>query len=502
MDSVERRPRNRTLRPAIEGLEGRQLMAAAAPDVAMVSATTADSRGVTFTYEVANADLDRPVTFGVYRSADASLDGSDTAAGSLTVVPPGQPGATADQAGRPAGAIGTHTVTLPLAGGLPIAPKQPFVLVVADADHALAGENRGHDTASFRKHVVGVITHGGVQPKEWSRGGPPWERRMARQLTGQGYDAVIPYNWVARSKTAGAAAPQGPVLAAEIARVAGQFPASDPVDVHFIGHSEGAVVNSEALLELNRQGTTPALAAGYKKVTMLDPHAANNNLAAKQYSVSGGLFGWLAKQEINKFQSKAKDPLPVVPANVNEAEVFFQHTPVKKAQTNDGLYNLWGQVPVQGSAHYYDLTAPGVSHSGKFGVQDWYRLNVVPTLAAGEPAVRSGALSGEAVGVAAHDGPASDPRQPVAYAGKAAPGTTVRLIVGRTDSEKMVPVARGTTGPDGTWALTTQPLLPKSYRVVAVSGSPGRVRGHHRSFMRPTAWLGELTVAPATRPTG
>lgn len=500
MDSVDRRPRNRTLRPTVEGLEDRQLMAAAVSDVAMVSATTADSRGVTFRYDVGNADLDRPVRFGVYRSADATLDGSDSAVGSLTVVPPGQPGATADQNGRPAGAVGPHTVTLPLPGGLPIAPKQPFVLVVADADHALPGEDRGHDTATFRKHVVGVITHGGVQPKEWSRGGPPWERAMARQLTAQGYDAVIPYNWVARSHTAGAAAAHGPALAGEVARVAGQFPASDPVDVHFIGHSEGAVVNSEALLQLNRQGMSPALNAGYKKVTMLDPHAANNNLAAKQYSVSGGLFGWLARQEINKFQSKAKDPLPVVPANTNEAEVFFQHTPAKKADTHDGVYNLWGQVPVQGQAHYYDLTAPGVSHSGKFGVQDWYRLNVVPTLAAGEPAVRSGALSGEAVGAAPHDGPGGDPRQPVVYAGKAAPGTTVRLLAGRTDSQRMTPVARGTAGADGTWTLTTQPLLPNSYRVVAVSGSPRRIPGHHRSFMRPTAWLGALTVAPP-RPT-
>ena len=36
-----------------------------------------------------------------------------------------------------------------------------------------------------------------------------------------------------------------------------------------------------------------------------------------------------------------------------------------------------------GPAHYFDLTGPGISHAGNFGVQDWYRLNVVPTLGDG-----------------------------------------------------------------------------------------------------------------------
>ena len=34
----------------------------------------------------------------------------------------------------------------------------------------------------IRTHVIGVITHGGVQPKKWAAG-PPWERKMAAQLT-------------------------------------------------------------------------------------------------------------------------------------------------------------------------------------------------------------------------------------------------------------------------------------------------------------------------------
>ena len=68
-----------------------------------------------------------------------------------------------------------------------------------------------------------------------------------------------------------------------------------------------------------------------------------------------------------------------VPPNVDQAEVFWQHTPVASANANNGLYNLWGQVPVLGHATYYDVTGPGISHSGDFGVANWYRFNVLPT---------------------------------------------------------------------------------------------------------------------------
>src|SRR6185437_4126034 len=202
-----------------------------------------------------------------------------------------------------------------------------------------------------RTHVIAVITHGGKQPKSWAKGGPPWERRMASQLLADGYDSVIPYNWVEVSSTPGSAVKQGPRVAALVAQAAAQYPANEPVDVHFIGHSEGAVVNSQAILWLNKNGWPANAQAGYLKVTMLDPHAANNNITAPQYSVSNGLLGAIAKEEINAYQSKAKDPLPVVTPNVQDAEVFYQHTPVRQTfGSNDGIYNLWGQVPVQGAA--------------------------------------------------------------------------------------------------------------------------------------------------------
>jgi hypothetical protein len=319
---------------------------------------------------------------------------------------------------------------------------------------------------------------------------------MAQQLLADGYDAVIPYNWVEVSSTPGSAVRQGPRVAADVIQAAAHFPADEPVDVHFIGHSEGAVVNSQAILWLNRYGWPANAQAGYLKVTMLDPHAANNNIAAKQYSVSNGLLGVIARQEINDYQSKAKDPLPVVTPNVQDAEVFYQHTPVRQTHgSNGGIYNLWGQVPVQGAAHYYDLTAEGISHAGKFGVQDWYRLNVVPTLGGGGTFVTTSAVTGAQVGTAAPT--PSGRRSHVEYAGTAAPGSIVRLYAAPPDQSTVTQVGRARVNPDGTWDLTTRALMPGRFRVAATTSAP-RIPGKRWSYFRPTAWLAPLTVPPAS----
>ncbi|GAC1475314.1 MAG: hypothetical protein NVSMB9_27540 [Isosphaeraceae bacterium] len=498
MDKVYRPSRCRTRnKPSIEGLEDRRLMSTALPDIVMVSARTVDSRGLTIEYDVKNAPIDRPVHFGVYRSADDRFDAKDVPVGSLTIVPPSLPGATVDENGNPATSVGHHKLTAPLPGGLSINPKHPFVLVVADPGHEVREPFAPDSTASFRKHVIGVITHGGVQPKNWSSLGPPWERRMTSGLLADGYDTVIPYNWVGVSGHAGSAARQAPILASMVHDASQQFPPNDPVDVHFIGHSEGAVVNSEALLRLNKgEGSTPALKAGSIKVTMLDPHAATSAFSGQQYSVQHGPLGWLARQQINSYQSRARDPLPVVPSNVQEAEVFYQHTPVSKTHgSNNGIYNLWGQVPVRGAAHYYNLTATGVSHGGKFGVQDWYRLNVVPELGDGAPRIRGDALSGtQVVGQTTWGGspPTSGVRHAVSYTGTSAPRSRVRLLAAQAGQDMTV-VGHAVTGPDGTWHMTTRPLTPGRYRVVAVA-QDRPIRGQHRLTMQPTAWLAPMNV--------
>ena len=336
-----------------------------------------------------------------------------------------------------AGIVGRYIRTsLALDDGLPPNPERPFVLVVADPENAVAESDEADNTASFRKHVIGVVTHGGVQPADWIYG-PAWQLRMGSNLRAEGYDDVIAFNWVSESRTPGAAAKQVPRLLKAILFATSQFPASDPVDLHLIGHSEGTVINSLVALRL-RDEAPPSLEAGYLKVTMLDPHAANNAVAGQQYSVSNGLLGWYAKLSIDRFQERAKDPAVLVPDNVDDAEVFYQHTPVSEAQSNGGIYNLWGQVPVHGPAHYFDITGPGISHSGTFGVHDWYRLNIVPTLGDGSTFTRTNALTvaqaPETVQATDRGANVSTGRRP-SFTGTAAPGATVRLIAvaGRID---------------------------------------------------------------------
>src|SRR5262249_18299037 len=132
MDSDPRRHRDRSRKPGIEGLEDRRLPSSALPDIAMISATTADSKGVTAEYEVRAGAVGQRTQFEVVRSADDRSDPTDVPVGSAQFAAPGQPGETLDASGKPALAPGHHQVTIALPGGLPPDPKHPYVLVVAD----------------------------------------------------------------------------------------------------------------------------------------------------------------------------------------------------------------------------------------------------------------------------------------------------------------------------------------------------------------------------------
>src|SRR6202035_1760056 len=96
---------------------------------------------------------------------------------------------------------------------------------------------------------------------------------------------------------------QGVRLARRVLKAANRFPASEPVDLFFVGHSEGTVVNDQAIRRLETRMTLPPqLKAGYLAVTMLDPHAANPDVPGAQYSVASGPLGWLAKAVIDDYQ--------------------------------------------------------------------------------------------------------------------------------------------------------------------------------------------------------
>ena len=369
-------------KPAVESLEGRRLPSASTPDLVVRSATTADSKSVTIQYDLNAGATLAPLTFGVYRSADPRLDATSIPVATVPISPSVAP--VLDAEGVPATAPGPHTLTVALPGGLPPNPLHPFVVVVANPASASTNADPAGHTASFRKHVIAVITHGGLQPRSWRIDGPPWERKLASLLRQQGYDVVFPFNWVGESSHPGRAAQEGPRVANRVVQASNLFPTTEPVDLQLIGHSEGASINSVALKKLLTTAT-PQLKAGYVVDTMLDPHAANNSApGGRQFAVMSGYKGWFARQAIKGYQAKARDPIVSVPANVDDAQVYYQRTPTSLVHgSGPTLYNLWGQVPVLGKATYYNLTGPGISHAGLFNVPSWYNLNVAPGLGNG-----------------------------------------------------------------------------------------------------------------------
>jgi Bacterial Ig-like domain len=379
-----------------EPLEKRLAMSATTPAIQMLSATTTDSKSVTIEYQVNQApSANSPMQFGVYRSSDDQFTSSDSLVDTVTLAAPGTAAAgqgaiTLDQNGQSAVAVGTHELTIPLPQGLPPFPEKPYVLIVADPSSPSATTD-AQQTASFRVYTIGIVTHGGIQDQSWTHG-PPWEITTAYLMRHEGFNSVIGYNWVNQSSTPGAAIQQSPRLARMIMDVASKFPANDPVDLEFIGHSEGTVVNTYALTTLQRE-LTPQLKSGYIEDILLDPHAANNSVPGQQMSFAGALGG-LARLIVTDYQADAKDPPAYFPSIVDDAIVFFQHTQA----TPDEIYNLWGQVPVKSFGpvvHYYNLTDMGVTHSGDKGIAIWFRDFIAPTLGNQAPLIQELQLNGQ-----------------------------------------------------------------------------------------------------------
>ena len=322
-----------------EGLEERLAMSATTPAIQMLSATTTDSKSVTIEYQVNQApDATNPIQFGIYRSSNSQFDSSDSLVDTITLAAPGsasgQSAITLDQNGQSAIAVGTHQLTIPLAQGLPPYPEKPYVLVVADPSSPAATTDPAQ-TASFRVYTIGIVTHGGIQDPSWKHG-PPWEIETAYMMRHEGFDSVIGYNWVLQSSTPGAAIKQSPRLARMILDVASKFPANDPVDLEFIGHSEGTVVNTYAIVTLERE-MTPQLTSGYIEDTLLDPHAANNNVPGQQMSF-GGALGGLARAIVTNYQAEAKDPARVYSVGRRSGPGFLSstHRPRPARSTTSG----------------------------------------------------------------------------------------------------------------------------------------------------------------------
>jgi hypothetical protein len=498
-------------------------MPATTPAIQMLSATTTDSESVTILYRVNRApDTSTPFQLGVYRSSNGQFDANDTLVSTFTPTMSRasleQTGPTLDQNGQPAAAVGIHQLTIALPQGLTPYPEKPYVVVVADPSSPSAISDPGQ-AASFRTYTIGIVTHGGIQDPSWKHG-PPWELETAYMMKHEGYDAVIPYNWAGQSSKPGEAIKQSPKLAAMILRAASKFPASAPVNLDFIGHSEGTVVNTYAIVKLESM-MTPELKAGYIVDTLLDPHAANNNLPGEQMSFAGPLGG-LARMIVTNYQSNANDPPAFVPSIVDQARVFFQHTEAAPG----AIYNLWGQVPVRSDGpvvHYYNLSDMGVTHSGKRGVALWYRNFIVPTLGNQAPLVRELQLDGRIDNSvvppttieSASTSQAASARQAIEarsnrifgpeqiaqsnkleFSGTAAPNSIVRLYVGPAAKPWDTALAgRTTANASGQWSLTTDhPLRNGQYRTL-VSAFSRALRTRPGLAVVPMQPLGRLVVA-------
>ncbi len=367
-----------------ESDETNNVRALAIPDIVLISATTNDSRSVTITYEVRGADLDT-VPIRIYRSTDGNVDlDTDTVLALLNpsaVIP---------------GMVGPHTVTLALAEPLRIIPSSPHILVQADPDGTVIETDEVNGPEGFRKRVLGVVTHGFNPFGFTSFGFTGWITDLAANLrNSQMYDRTVAFDWNSTSflpipgMTEQAGWNMALRVQSELAQMDARWP-DDIVDVHFIGHSRGSVVISQALQNLVDH---PEIARGYTKMTMLDPHPAHNHPLDPQYSVIPawvpglGRLGRIAEGVLLAFQALADDPEVHVPRNVDGTEVFYQHKPWYAAPFPETILNLWGEVPVLNLSglpvHYCDLTnVGGMSHTG---VVDWYQKNVVPSLKDGLP---------------------------------------------------------------------------------------------------------------------
>jgi hypothetical protein len=372
-------------RLAVERLEDRATPA----NIALSASSLTTSTAIRLTYRasgVAQFDV------GIYRSADPILSADDLAITHATITPRVT---TLNQ-----------FATVPLSAELPLDPDRPYVLAVADPNDDISETNETDNTAQFRKLSLAVITHG----FETTGRLPAWLDDMADGLRREGFDRVLEFNWAQASRlpVPAAAVYAGWRMATQVRYAAdalGTRP-TDVVDVQFIGHSRGSVVISQALLSLQRFPGPRELRLGYFEMTMLDPHPAVNRgfitagLAELQNGTGVSTIGGFSFDPSNlisvglargilRFQWLARDPLVVVPANVDRAEVFYQRLPWSDT-TADGFeyltgFNPWGELPanlINRSSKPIDMVdisaAPINATAGHTSVQQWYIDQYLP----------------------------------------------------------------------------------------------------------------------------
>jgi hypothetical protein len=368
--------------------ETNNVAALAIPDIVLKSATTDDSRSVRFEYEVTGAPIDQ-FQVNVYRSArpdfsPGHFDPSQDVQVDSRLIQGATPGPHSERWDVP----------------LPTDPAHPYVFVAADPADRVPETDESNNVASFRKRVLGVVTNGLIPTGFLAPFGarPEWVYQTAALLHDtQMYDVAIPFDWsfISVLPIPQVAVRAGTALAGQVGSTIQQMKASWPndiIDVHLIGHSRRAVVISTALAALQ---ANVEVTRGYATMTMLDPHPAHNHPLDPQYSASPEVLGRILEGIVERFQERAQDPEVIVPANVDKAQVFYQHTPWYRISSGiEQFLNLWGEVPVinrsSAPVEYHDLTAPDMTHRL---VVDWYVAHVLRYLKNGGTAPSSAGRS-------------------------------------------------------------------------------------------------------------
>lgn len=353
-------------------------------ELMLKTATTKDAKSVTVEYTTDNKFQAQPVTFRIYRAAQSTLAGGEQPLGEATVILAPAVAASPDAPGK--------TIDLLKGTELPVDTNRQFVIVVA--------KYGGRDsTAWFQKHPVAAIVHGYTFRKgleivqEWEKShsskdtvtiftrewilntgeSEPWQSELESDLERfDCYDPMtfsFPWRYESITNLPTILSAKGEDLYQQVklraAALRRRHP-GDVIDVHFIGHSRGAVLVGQALMAWSR-APAPELAGSYVMATLLDPHPANNSFGQLESVDDDPLaLGSLSYTVYTQFQDDVRDPKVMLPAGVGlrEVLVWYQHSTVAQIHADppdaddNGIpdldewafpvMNLWGQGNARG----------------------------------------------------------------------------------------------------------------------------------------------------------
>jgi hypothetical protein len=172
--------------------------------------------------------------------------------------------------------------------------------------------------------------------------------------------------------------------------------------------------------------------------------------------------------------------------------------------------------------HYYNLTDIGATHSGKTGVNYWFRNFIAPNLGIQAPLIQDLQLNGRIENAVPPTVSLASERYTVArannaranrvygpeqvvqthsavFAGTAAPGSIIRLALSPAAKPKNITLAGVTTADNqGQWSLTTwHPLRNGQYRTLVTAFSR-RLAARPALAIVPTQPLGRLVIDAPT----